>query len=285
MRTIYRLYFIGRDFARQMTKKNIGAFAASMAFFMFLSLIPLLMAICAILPFTSLTEENLIMAITRITPDAMNGFAIQVVSDVYTRTAGTITVFAIVAIWSAGKALLALILGLNAIYDYEEMRNYFVLRAIACIYTVIMIAAMLLSLFLMVFGNSIVDILTRDLPRFQVVAQFVMHFRFLFSWLILTILFSLIYAYVPSKKMHLKPQIPGAMFSAVLWSIASYAFSVYVDHFDGFETYGSLTTVVILLFWLYILMYILLIGAHINRYFGPVYKFLFGWLDKSGKNH
>lgn len=285
MKTIYRLYFIFRDFGWQMTKKNIAAFAASTAFFLFLSMIPLLMALCAILPYTALTESNLINAITRFTPDAMNGLVISVVSDVYARSAGTITVFAIVTLWSASKAMLALIHGLNAVNDFEERRNYFVLRFVACIYTVIILAAILVAIFVMVFGNVIVDILLMDIPPLHILVQFFMRFRFLVSWVVLTFIFALIYAFVPGSKMRFKRQIPGAAFAAVLWSAASYVFSVYVDNFNGFGTYGGLTTVVILMFWFYLLMYILLIGAHINRYFGPVYKFLFGWLDKSAKNH
>ena len=285
MRTIYRLYFIFRDFGWQMTKKNIAAFAASTAFFLFLSMIPLLMALCAILPYTALTESNLISAITRFTPDAMNGLVISVVSDVYARSAGTITVFAIVALWSASKAMLALIHGLNAVNDFEERRNYFVLRFVACIYTVIILIAILVAIFVMVFGNVIVDLLLMDIPPLHILVQFFMRFRFLVSWVVLTLIFALIYAFVPGSKMRFKRQIPGAAFAAVLWSAASYVFSVYVDNFNGFGTYGGLTTVVILMFWFYLLMYILLIGAHINRYFGPVYKFLFGWLDKSAKNH
>ena len=285
MRTIYRLYFIFRDFGWQMTKKNIAAFAASTAFFLFLSMIPLLMALCAILPYTALTESNLINAITRFTPDAMNGLVISVVSDVYARSAGTITVFAIVTVWSASKAMLALIHGLNAVNDFEERRNYFVLRFVACIYTVIILIAILVAIFVMVFGNVIVDLLLMDIPPLHILVQFFMRFRFLVSWVVLTLIFALIYAFVPGSKMRFKRQIPGAAFAAVLWSAASYVFSVYVDNFNGFGTYGGLTTVVILMFWFYLLMYILLIGAHINRYFGPVYKFLFGWLDKSAKNH
>lgn len=285
MRTIYRLYYIFRDFNWQMTKKNIAAFAASTAFFLFLSMIPLLMALCAILPYTRLTEVNLINAITQFTPDAMDALVISVVSDVYARSAGTITIFAIVTIWSASKAMLALIRGLNAVNDFEERRNYFVLRFIACFYTVIILIAMILALFVMVFGNVIVNFLLRDIPPLHLFVQFIMHFRFLFSWAVLTLIFALIYAYVPNNKMRFKGQIPGAAFSAIMWSAASYAFSVYVDSFNGFGTYGGLTTIVILMFWFYLLMYILLIGAHINRYFGPVYKFLFGWLDKSGKSH
>lgn len=285
MKTILRIYYILRDFNWQMTRKNISAFAASTSFFLFLSMIPLLMALCAILPFTRLTEVNLINAITRFTPDAMDGLVVSVVSDVYARTGGTITIFAIVTIWSASKAMLALIRGLNAVYDFEERRNYFVLRFIASIYTVIILIAMVLALFVMVFGNVIVDFLLADIPPLHIVVQFAMRFRFLFSWAVLTLIFALIYAYVPSSKLRFKSQIPGAAFSAVMWGAASYAFSVYVDNFNGFGTYGGLTTVVILMLWFYLLMYILMIGAHINRYFGPVYKFLFGWLDKSPKSH
>lgn len=285
MRTIYRLYYILRDFNWQMTKKNISAFAASTAFFLFLSMIPLLMALCAILPYTTLTEANLINAITQFTPDAVNGMVIRIVSDVYARSAGTITVFALVTIWSAAKAMLALIYGLNAVNDVEEKRNYFVLRAIACFYTVIILAATLVALFVMVFGNVIVDILLRDIPPLHLVVHVIMRFRFLVSWAVLTLIFAMIYAFVPSCKLRFKAQIPGAAFAAVLWSIASFAFSIYVDHYNDFGTYGSLTTVVILMLWFYMLMYILMIGAHVNRYFGPVYKFLFGWLDKSPKKH
>lgn len=285
MRNIYRLYYIARDFGWQMTKKNISSYAASMAFFLFLSMIPLLMALCAVLPFTTLTEGNLINAITQVTPNAMDSMVVSVVSDVYERSAGTITIYAIVAVWSAAKAMLAMIRGLNAVYDFEERRNYFVLRFIACIYTVIMLIAMILALFVMVFGNVIVDLLLTDIPQLHLIVQFIMHFRFLFSWAVLTLGFGLIYAYVPNNKLRFKAQLPGAAFSAIIWSGASYAFSVYVDHFSGFGTYGNLTTVVIMMIWFYLLMYILLIGAHINRYFGPVYKFLFGWLDKSRKNH
>ena len=285
MKTVYRLFYILRDFNWQMTRKNISAFASSTSFFLFLSMIPLLMALCAILPYTRLTEENLLMAITKFTPDAMNGLVVSVVSDVYARSAGTITIFAIVTIWSASKAMLALIRGLNAVNDFEERRNYFVLRFIACIYTVIILAATILALLVMVFGNVIVNLLLADIPPLHILVQFVMRFMFLFSWAVLTFVFALIYAYVPSNKLRFRGQVPGAAFSAIMWGAASYAFSIYVDHFNGFGTYGGLTTVVIMMLWFYLLMYILMIGAHINRYFGPVYKFLFGWLDKSAKSH
>ncbi len=285
MRTFVRLYLIGKDFSGQMTRKNISAFAASAAFFLFLSMVPLLMALCAVLPYTPLTAENLIMVMLKVMPETMGGFIENVVYDVYSQSAGTITIFTIVTIWSAAKAMLALMQGLNEVNEIEENRNYLVIRSIACFYTVIMLIAIILSIFIMVFGNVIVRIALKDFPQLQVVVQFIMHFRFLFSWFILTFIFAMIYTFVPSAKLRFRRQLPGAVFSAVVWSIASFVFSVYIGSFNGFGTYGSLTTVVILMFWFYMMMYILLIGAQINRYFGPVYKFLFGWLDKSHKTH
>ena len=273
MRMIVRLFYIFRDFTGQMSKKNISSFAASAAFFLFLSIIPLLMALCAVLPYTPLTEENLVMAIEQVTPNAMNGFVEQVVADVYARSAGTITVFALVTLWSAAKAMLALIQGLNEVNDITEKRNYLVLRTIASFYTIILLVAIIFSMFVMVFGNVIVRVVLRDVPQLRVLLAFYMPFRFLLSWSLLTLIFALIYAFIPGVKLRFKRQLPGAAFAAVIWSIASYVFSVYVDNLNGFGTYGSLTTVVILMFWFYMMMYILLVGAHVNRYFGPVYKF------------
>ncbi len=285
MKMVVRLYRIFMDFSRQMTRKNISAFAASAAFFSFLSLVPLLMALCAVLPYTALTAEDLITAILKVMPNAIEGLVEKVVYDVYARSAGTITVFAIVTLWSAAKAMLALIQGLNEVNEIEETRSYFFVRFIACFYTVIMLVAILLSIFIMVFGNVIVDVALRDFPQLKLIVSLIMRFRFIFSWIVLTLIFALVYALVPRGRQRFKRQLPGAAFSAVMWSAASYIFSVYIDNYNGFGTYGSLTTVVILMFWLYIMMYILLIGANINKYFGPVYKLLFGWLDKSGKTH
>lgn len=285
MRMISKLYYIYKDFVWQMTRKNIGAFAASISFFMFLSMIPLLIMLCAIIPYTALTKELLISVIEQFTPNAVNSMTIGVINEVYEKSAGTITIFAIVTLWSGAKAMLALIRGLNEVYDFEERRNYFVLRGIACFYTLMMLIAIVVSLLVMVFGNVIIHLVLSYIPQIGGLIHLVRHFRFVFSWAVLTLIFSAIYSFIPSRKFRYKTQIPGAIFSAIAWSIASYAFSVYVDHFNGFSTYGSLTTVVILMLWFYMMMYILMIGAHINKYFGPVYKFLFGWLDKSDKRN
>ena len=69
-----KLYCIGRNFARQITRDNVNAYAASIAFFIFLSLIPMLMLVCSILPYTNLTEADLMRAMTEFVPPSMDAF-------------------------------------------------------------------------------------------------------------------------------------------------------------------------------------------------------------------
>lgn len=271
-----RLLFIGYDFGKQMSKKNISAFASSTAFFLFLSLIPALMLLCAILPYTPLTEANLMSAANDITPDAMDALVTSIIADVYDKSIGIISITAIATIWSAGKGMLALMRGLNAVNDVEESRNYFLLRLVASLYTVLMLAAVLISLLIMVFGKSIIGIIEGIIPQTSYLFDLLMHFRSPFVWAVLTIVIALMYAYVPGARLGFKMQLPGAVFAAVAWSVMTWAFSLYVDVFNGFTTYGNLTTIIILMLWLYAAMYIILAGAYINRYFKPAFQFFVG---------
>lgn len=272
---IRKIYIILRDFSRQMGKQNISAFAASTAFFLFLSLVPMLLMVCTIIPYTALTEENLVMAVTELTPDIIDPLAKQLIAEVYVRSAGVLSIAAIATLWSAGKGVLALMRGLNAINGVVEERNYLVVRSISSIYTVIMLIVMILSLFLVVFGNAVVELITRRVPQLQVLISLLMNFRFLFVWVILTGIFSAIYAYIPNKKLRFREQIPGAAFSAIIWSVYSWGFSLYIDASHSYSIYGSLYIIIIVMVWLYMCMYIVMVGAYLNRYFRPVNKLLF----------
>lgn len=275
MRLWKSLFYVWKDFLKQMNQKNISAFAASTAFFIFISLIPLFAILCAILPYTPITEGMLLETLAKVGPEAVDSLLAQIITDIYRNSGGVITVSVIITLWSAGKGMLAMIRGLNGINDVEENRNYILLRAIACVYTVIMLLAVVVMLILLMFGSTFLSALKARLPDLAIKVAEIISFRFLFSLLLFTVVFAIIYTFVPNCRMNFRKQLPGAMFSAVVWTITSWGFSVYINRFNGFSTYGSLTTVIVVLVYLYMMMYIMLIGAHINRYFGPIYKFLF----------
>lgn len=267
---IRKLYLIGRDFSAQMKKQNISAYAASIAFFFFLSIVPMLMVICMVIPYTPLTEENLVQAVTDITPDRVDPVVEGLIADVYDKSAGILSIAVIATLWSAAKGVMALMQGLNAVNGVDEKRNYFVIRAVACLYTVVMLIVVILSLFINVFGNQLVNLALHRIPQLQKLVVFLMHFRFLVVWAVLTLLFATVYAFMPDDKLRFREQIPGATFAAVVWSIFSWGFSMYVDYSNSYGIYGSLAIIIIILLWMYFCMYIIMIGAYLNRYFRPV---------------
>lgn len=267
-----KIYLIFRDFARQLTRDNINAFASSTAFFFFLSLVPTLVILCSLIPYTPLTEGDLIAAVTGVVPEFIETVTVSLIEQIYERSATTLPVAILVLIWSSSKGMLALMRGLNVVNGVTENRNYLFLRLEASFYMIITVVSLFISLGLSVFGEVLLHTILRIFPHIGGLISWIMQFRFLFVWVLLTIVFTITYTYVPNKKLKLRYQIPGAIFSAVGWNLFSFFFAIYVENFNGMSIYGSLSTIVIMMFWLYCCLYILLIGANLNRYFKPIIK-------------
>lgn len=74
-----------------------------------------------------------------------------------------------------------------------------------------------------------------------------------------------IYCFLPNKKISVWKQLPGAIFTSVLFMMISFGFSVYLTIFHSFEgLYGSMTAIILVMLWLYFCMYTILLGGLIN---------------------
>ncbi|MBO4808245.1 MAG: YihY/virulence factor BrkB family protein [Lachnospiraceae bacterium] len=270
-----RFYIIFDDVSRQISQQNISAFASSAAFFLFLSLMPILMLLCTLLPFTPVTEALLAETATELLPEIFSRFVSSLIKQAYNSSAGAVSVAVLVTLWSAGNGCLALIRSFNAIYNVTEKRNYFVLRLQAIIYTVGMLIMVLISLIALVFGESILDFFLEKYPKFIVAYNYLTYLRYPVGLLILILFFALLYTYMPNKKLKFSYQIPGAVFSGVIWAIFSFGYSKYIHRFGVKTAYGSLTVVVLMMFWIYFAIYIMMIGAYLNCYFSPMYYIIF----------
>ena len=71
---------------------------------------------------------------------------------------------------------------------------------------------------------------------------------------------------LPNRKTTFTDQLPGALFSAVAWYLFSFGFSIYIEYTRAYTMYGSLTTLMLFMFWLYFVMYIVLIGVETVSY-------------------
>ena len=155
--------------------------------------------------------------------------------------------------------------GLNCIFDCRETRNYVLLRIRATLYTIMFIVVILLLLVLSVFGNSLNLFVLEHVPFMSGIADWLIEARTIISPAVLVVFCLLIYTFLPNRKAKMLRQLPGAAFAALGWMIVSWIFSVYLDIFKGFSSmYGSLTTIVLIMLWMYFCMYSILLGGEVN---------------------
>ena len=232
-------------------------------------IIPIIILLCSLLPLATLQKSDLLKAVSEVMPSPIVPMMSSLIESLYNSTVGVTSVAAIVTVWSASKGMLSIMRGLNAMNGVVEDRNYFVQRILASFYTILLLIVLLLSLVFMVFGTTLVRLLNDRIPILDHLMSIAMHFKPLFSWGILTLVFMVIYAYVPNVKLKLTKQFPGALFTAISWNLFSWGFSAYIERFNDFGVYGSLSTIIVVMMWLYFCMYLLLVGAHINRFAVP----------------
>lgn len=263
--TILTIYKKIQGFMNELNEKHVSAYAAKTAYFIMLSFIPFLMLLFTLIQFTSLQKSDVLSFFVGAFPSSIDPLLISIIDEIYGKSSAVISISAIVVLWTAGKGVTAIIQGLNSVFDVKETRNYLILRIYGAFYTVLIILAILLLLILVVFGNKIQTLFLENVPFIGNITGAVLRNRYVISVLILVLLFAAIYHFLPNTKTGFKFQFPGAMFTAISWSLFSFGFSLYVDHFSSVSNmYGSLTTVVIVMLWLYMCMYIMLIGALIN---------------------
>ncbi len=255
-----------RSFTKAFKTAQVTTYASSAAFYIFLSIIPIIVLLFTIVPYTPLTEEGVLNVLLEILPDSLDTFTTGIVAEVYDKNIAILSVSAIVLLWSASKGMQAITLGLNSINGVKETRNFVLLRLEACLYTVILLVLMILSLGLFVFGSFIMDHLVLWM-HIDEVYQRLVDWRFLVEWIFYAIPIMFLYAWVPNHRTKPHKQWRGAAFTGVTWTLFSYAFSLYLNFFPAFSIYGSLTTVIITMFWIFVAMNLLFLGALINVFY------------------
>lgn len=257
-------------FVDKCRKDNISAYAAQAAFFLLLSLIPFLMVFSSLLQYTVVSEAMLLEVVNEVMPEYIAPFMVSVIHEVYHKSVGIVSVTAVVAIWSAARGIQYTAAGLNRINDIKETRNWLFRRFYAVLYTFMFLVAIVAVMVLLVFGNSLQRILADHLVFIARVSDFLLRFRGLLMIGMMSLVFAVLYKTLPNKKeirgrkLTIRNQFFGAVLCSVIWYFFSYAISIYVEYFNGFSMYGSLTTIVLLMLWLYFGMYIMLVCAQIN---------------------
>ncbi len=256
-----------RYFLDKLKEDAVSAYAAQAAFFIIMSAFPFIMLILTLVQYLPLTAEMLIDVTQTIIPSVFSDYIVSLIEEIYEQSSITIiSITFLSAIWAASKSFLAIIRGCNSIYAIRETRNYVKIRLIASVYTIIFAVVIVVTLTVMVFGNKIVVALINafPIPILKEIALLIISLRTIIAFGIMFVFFLILYLVVPNRKGKFLGEIPGAIMTSVGWIGFSYLYSFYIDNFADFDTYGSLTTIVFMMLWLYACMYMFFIGGEVN---------------------
>lgn len=256
-----------KAFIDEMGKRNMGAYAGSIAFFFLLSMIPILILTSILLPLVGYSEADFVHLMTSIVPVQAIPAVRRIIHEAY-RLSGTVLPMTLVAlIWSCARGMLGLMYGLNTVYAVEDDRGYFHLRFLATVYMLLLIVLFICMLVLMVFGEMIQNFLATQVPSIHETFGRLLQFRYVIVIGAGVSILSLLYKLVPAENQPLLEQVPGACFTVLSWIIFSKLFSLFANVTTYSLYYGSLAVLILFMFWLYWCIYIILIGGYINWYF------------------
>lgn len=261
---------IGRTvhLVRHILDLNIPLYAANAGFFIILSLFPALVLVLSLLRYTGLQVASLVEVLSDIIPTALMGTAEELILSTYESSSGALVgVSAVTAVWSASKGIYGLMRGLNNVCGVTEDRSWLHTRFVSVIYTFVFLGILLLTLVLHVFGGTLLELvpLSRN-KRFRILSGIV-DFRFLLLLALQTLVFMLLFAFLPNGRNRLRNTVPGALLASLGWLILSDLFSIYVEHFASLSNiYGSVYTIALAMLWLYFCLSLIFYSAAFNQY-------------------
>lgn len=256
-----------RRAAKDLRRAQIPVYAGNAAFFLVLSFLPLTTLLLAVLQYTVFRPEDVLMLLSRIMPDEILPLFESFLQRSYQNSgAAVISLSALTAAWSASKGIYGMARGLNAVLDLPETRSYLRLRLLCLGYMLLFVLGLLLTLLFHVFGQKLLAVLTEKRLAIAGAAAFLMEHLELYSLVLLTALFCLLYLALPNRAQRLSAVFPGAVCAAAAWLVFSALFSVYVNHFaKGLQLYGSLAVMVMTMLWVYVCVSIVFYGAFFDR--------------------
>ena len=186
-------------FMERMRKDHVSAYAAQAAYFLIMSFIPFVLFLTAIVQYTPLTYREVRQAIMSVVPENLQGFVLNIVAEVFSKSAAVLPLSALVALWSSGKGMQALINGLNTIYHVKETRNWLVNRIYSMFYMFLFVLALIASLLLLVMGNRIHVLISGYVPFLGNMIGRILGAKTFLVFVMLFLVFLVLYRYLPTE--------------------------------------------------------------------------------------
>lgn len=236
-----------------------------LAYFLILSIFPILILMGVIASMFSLSIDSILdMMQKALPPEVVDLLGQYVQGKGFDSNVG---IFMIMGFLIASNGAHSIVLASNTLYEFPHAD--YIKRRIKSIFIIfLLIFIFIFSLIVLAFGNNIVKLIFDILNMPKVASTVYLIFKYLKWPITMFIIFfsiKIIYTIAPDNKILSKDTTKGALFTTFGWAIATAIYSYYVSHFTNYDIfYGSLSNIVIMMIWIYVISYILVIGIAIN---------------------
>ncbi len=245
-------------------KPEMRILPGQLAFFLFMSLIPLAALIGAIASTLSIPVASLRQTMSGMPKEAIDVF-IEIINNKGINF--NISVFFISAFILASNGPHSMIITSNEIYKIES-RNVIARRIKAIMMTFVMVGLFFVLFLIPIFGDSIFEMIRNNIDDESLIKLIYIIYQLIKYPVLLIILhfnIKLLYVIAPDEHIESMTTTQGAIFTTVGWIIATEIYSFYIGSFTSYDKfYGSISNIIILLLWIYILSYIFVLGMIIN---------------------
>lgn len=250
-----------RRIIREARADDIPGESSKVAWYLFLSLFPLILTIFALTGFLGGEAAfEWIMGNIRgsVPPDSARLLEDIIRQITMQQQPGALGIGLLLTIWSASAGFVALANGLNVMFEVKEKRSWWKKRALA-------IGILLASVFLLVGGAAV--ILAGPAVAGALGLGFIWNLlRWPVAFVLLIAFLWLIYYFLPNRdQSDAKGRILiGAVVGTVVWLIVTAGFRFYVSQFGNYSaTYGAIGTVIVLMLWVFLTVVAILFGGEV----------------------
>lgn len=268
MHIFRRLFQKGRQIADFLRPMQIPLHSAYTTFFLILSLFPFLLLFLGMLRYTALDADDLLRIIEGLLPQNLLPFVRTLVDSSYRHSSRILVSISVLAsLYSASRGMFGLRNGLNAVYAQPTHRGLLRKRGLSIVYTTVFLLLLILTLAAFLLATSLLDYLCMTTAPALLFLTQLFDWKWLLMAALQSLLFMLMYAWLPAQRNRLRESWPGAAAASLGWLGYTGLFSVYMEHFSGYANiYGSIYGLALGMLWLYFGIAIFFCGAALNRY-------------------
>ena len=253
---------------RRFRRDDLTSYAAEIAFFSLLSIVPFIMILGIILTASNILNiDNLVTLLRSLEglPETTLSLLIGAAESLDTSSAGLVSVAAVAALWTSSLMIRAIMSGIHMVYREREQRPLLRRYLLSFLYTLLLAVGILLLLVLTVYGGRIEELIfSLGLSGWLLPFVFGTISRLVPFVLLFVVIWSM-YTVFPSRKIRLGNSLPGALFTMALMLLITFAYSLVVNNSARLSLlYGSLSNVVAMLLWFYWYAYSILFGLELN---------------------